>query len=346
MRAPVTAVVSYRFRAKLSRQWVGFAALVVLLGLLGGLSMAAVAAGRRTQSAFPAFFASTNPSDLQVATGLYNPQQGQTTGYVPSVVAGLARLPQVKRVESLAAVNLLPLTPAGEVPQGDGLSAGLLTASVDGELFDQDRLTVAAGRLPNPNRPNEIVVNGSNPSPRLLARLGLPGDSLRLGETLRLGVFTNIQASRPDFPSDSIKPIRVVSATIVGIGARQNTEVVRDDADTQGDSSTIVFTPALARQLLSCCVLNTYTGLQLKGGARDVPAVEREMSLLPNPIGVTVTAPLPATVINKAEEATKPESIALGAFGGIAGLATLVICAQAAGRQVRSGRRDAEVLRA
>jgi hypothetical protein len=64
-------VASYRFRATFAHRWGGYLALVLLIGLLGGLAMGAVAAARRTQSSFHAFIASTNPSDLTLGTALY-----------------------------------------------------------------------------------------------------------------------------------------------------------------------------------------------------------------------------------------------------------------------------------
>jgi hypothetical protein len=51
-------------------------------------------------------------------------------------------------------------------------------------------------------------------------------------------------------------------------------------------------------------------------------------------------------VVAKAERAIKPESIALGVFGGIATLAALLIAAQLIGRQVRLGADDVGTLRA
>ena len=44
----------------------GYLALAVLIGLVGGVAMASVVAARRTDSSYPEFLASTNPSDLIV----------------------------------------------------------------------------------------------------------------------------------------------------------------------------------------------------------------------------------------------------------------------------------------
>jgi hypothetical protein len=58
----VLRVARFRFRATFTHRWAGYLGLVILIALTGGLAMGAIAAGRRTRAAFPAFLASTNPS--------------------------------------------------------------------------------------------------------------------------------------------------------------------------------------------------------------------------------------------------------------------------------------------
>ena len=48
--------------------------MALLIGLTGGTAMASIEAGRRTQSSYPTFLASTNPSDLTVS--VFNPGTG------------------------------------------------------------------------------------------------------------------------------------------------------------------------------------------------------------------------------------------------------------------------------
>jgi hypothetical protein len=60
-------VTWYRFATTFGRRWTGYLSLVLLIGLLGGIGMASVAAARRTQSSFATFLAHTNPSDLSVS---------------------------------------------------------------------------------------------------------------------------------------------------------------------------------------------------------------------------------------------------------------------------------------
>jgi len=56
----------YRYRATFA-DIAGYLIIVLLIGLIGGVAMASVSAGRRTQSSYPTFLASTNPSDLTMA---------------------------------------------------------------------------------------------------------------------------------------------------------------------------------------------------------------------------------------------------------------------------------------
>ena len=51
----VLRVARYRFRATIGQRWAGYLGLVILLGLMGGVAMGAVSAGRRTRASFPAF---------------------------------------------------------------------------------------------------------------------------------------------------------------------------------------------------------------------------------------------------------------------------------------------------
>ena len=87
LRARVIGVAWYRFRATLGRSWGGYASLVLLVALTGGIGMGSIAAARRTQASFSVFLKSTNPSDLQL-TGIYG----------PNISADLAKLPGVERV--------------------------------------------------------------------------------------------------------------------------------------------------------------------------------------------------------------------------------------------------------
>jgi hypothetical protein len=111
----VLSVAWYRFRVTFGGRRGGYLTVVLLVGLVGGVAMGAVAAARRTQAAFATYLASTSPSDLTVLTGAYGPGPGKSAGYDPALVGKIARLPHVKRVESYAGLNMAGLAPSGAV---------------------------------------------------------------------------------------------------------------------------------------------------------------------------------------------------------------------------------------
>jgi len=328
----VFGVAWYRFRATFRGQWGGYVVLVLLIGLLGGLAMGAAAAARRTQSSFPAYLASTNPSDLGLATSVYDPSS-DSPGYDPSIVRKIAGLPHVKQVESWAGLNILPLGPNGAPTGQGGASAGGGSGSVDGLYFNQDRLTITEGRIANPARADEFITSA----------VGARQFGWRVGDVVSFGIYTNAQTMLPGFGTASVPPYRHVNVRLVGL-ANGSGDVVVDDVDA-GSSGGGQFTPALTKPLLSCCVPVSGVGIQLDRGSRDVAAVEAEIERAAGP-GAVPTFTVTSIVETKAERAIKPESIALGVFGGIVALAVLLIGGQAIGRQLRRDADDLDVLRA
>ncbi len=329
----VARVAWYRFRATFRRRRAGYASLAVLIALVGGVAMAAVAGARRTQSSFPAVWASTNPSDLGGSTGLLNPTLGQQA-YDPVLLARIAHLPHVTHTDSSAGLNVLPLDRNGAPVQLAALPSapGNGYGSIDGFGFDHDRLLVTQGRLPDPRRADEFAVTA------LIAQeLGM-----RVGDTVPVGIYTNAQAALPGFGTAQVAPHARLTVRLVGIVV-VNTAVVEDDSDAGTNAALDVFTPALTRPYLGCCVNYTSTGIKVDRPS-NIGAVAADVgALLPKGFPPVVpTASTPA----KAERAIEPDAIALGVFGGIAALAALLIAAQVVGRQFGLDDRDRAVLRA
>lgn len=296
--------------------------MVVLIGLVGGLAMGAVAAARRTQSSFPAFLASTNPSDMSVFTG-------------PVPVKVLARLPHVKRVESADVLNAAQLGPNG-APVSHGGSAGQVfsVGSVDGLFFNQDRVTVVDGRMANPRLAGQAVV--TEEAAHLLG--------LHVGETVPVGFYTSAQMSSPGSGTAAVQPRARIDIKIVGLVVL-NSAVVQDDAE-RSISALVILTPALTSRVAQCCGDGlAQFGLRLDRGSSEVSTVETEVErLLPAGVGFYVSV----TSVSEAEaqRAIQPESLALGVFGGIAVLAALLIAGQVIGRQLRRGTGELGILRA
>ena len=319
MNQSVLRVSGYRFRATFGRRRGAYLSLVLLIGLVGGLSMGALAAARRTESSFPTFLASTNPSNLSLGTALYDPALGFTSGYDGPLVAKISRLPHVRRAESYADIYSVPIGPDGQPTKAAANANMNVEGSVDGLFFDQDRVIVVEGRMADPNRTDEVMMTVA-----AARELGL-----HVGQTVPWGTYENSQFSS----TTGVPPPPVLHEDLTLVGTViLNNEVVQDDIDANGPT-TAVLTPALTRRLLDCCSNFSFTSLQLDHGSRDVAVVEAEIervipSVLPYDFYDT------SIDVTKAQNTIKPEAIALGVFGLIAALAAILIAGQVIGRQL------------
>jgi hypothetical protein len=320
----------YRLRATFGHRRSGYLGLVLLIGLVGGVALGSAAAARRTASSFPVFLASTNPSDLGVvyASDYY--------AGLPPFARAVTHLPQVRWAKMGVEFAADVLSPDG-APTKASLASGLgvgTVGSVNGLYFNQDRVTVTRGRMADPLRPDQVMVNAQ--AARVLG--------LHVGSVVPMGFYTNAQAETPAYGTPRLRPVVRIQARIVGL-AEFNTAVVQDDIDRP--QGYLLLTPALTRVLLTDHASGGITlyGLQLDHGARDVAVVEREIN---SELGNTGQAQFHVASVNEAQtqSAIEPDSIALAAFAVIAGLAALLISAQAIARQIRAGRDDARVLRA
>ena len=321
----------YRFRATLPRRWSGYLALTLLIGLVGGVAMASMTAARRTDSSYPGFLAGTNPSDLIV-----QPNGGCCTYQdVLHFLAKIAGLRHVKQVETAISVNAAAITPRGGI--GTVLQSEVQLISSNDRLFsDQDRVTIGRGRAVNPAHPDEVVA-----STRAASLL-----NLHVGSHVPVGVWSGTQKTIAPF-------YRKLDLTVVGIGVF-NTQVLQDDIDS-GRTGFLLGAPALAREFASCCSSDAYVGLKLTGGSRDDTAVAQEYEHLENTSSFYArrgAQPLQVLQVYntsdieaEAQRAIRPEAIALGVFGVIAGLAALLIGVQSISRQLQAGAGDTEILR-
>ncbi len=329
MRTSAARVVWYRLRTTFARDWGSYLGLVVSIGLIGGIAMGSITAARRTQSAYPAFLAATNASDLTMST--YGVTNGSSaSNYSPKVTKEIARLPDVKRVESWVGAQIVPLEPNGAPNLTSPVNP---VGSVDGLYFDEDRATPVVGRMANPRRPDEFVSTA-------LAAHSL---GLHVGQLVPMGVYSSNQFSSPDFGTPRVAPELKLDMRLVGIVVFNN-GVIEDDTDRL--PTNLLFTPALTSTLLAHgAEQGTWYGMQLTHGSRDIPAVEEALiRLLPS--GSDANFNVSSLTETKVERAVKPESIALGVFGVIAALAALAIAALAISRQLRSADEDIQVLRA
>jgi energy-converting hydrogenase Eha subunit A len=320
-------VAWYRFGATFRRRWGGYLAIVLLIGLLGGIAMGSIAAARRTQSAYPAFLASTNASTLTMST--YGVTNGSAANnYLPALTRKITNLPGVRLVQSWVGVGVVPLERDG----APNLSSPINTVgSVNGLYFDEDRATPVAGRMADPRRIDEFVTTTA----------GARALRVHVGQVIPMGVYGATQFGEPGFGTPRVPPQRKLHMRLVGIVVFNN-QVIQDDADRY--PTNVLFTPALTRMLLASSAQGTWYAMQLAQGT-SIPALE-ETLLHVLPSGSDANFSLTSIDETKVERAVKPESIALGVFGAIAALAALAIGALAISRVLRSDEEDLNVLRA
>jgi hypothetical protein len=318
-----TRVGWFWFRANFARRWANYLTIVLLVGSIGGLALGSVAAARRTQSSYNTFLTSTNPSDLTM------------TVYAPNIASDLAHLPYVRHVGvSSYSVNAFPAGRHGLPAFPEALENGTVigSGSLVGEYFTEDRVALLAGRRANPKKANEFMADA------LAAR----AMGWHVGESIRMYFYTDAQSGEPSFGVTKITPTVSLTMHLVGT-IEPNDDVLLDEVDRKPE--LLIFTPALTRQIVNNKVhYNTYA-LQLDHGVSDISAVEREI-VTALPPGTTYTFHVNSAIAAEVNRSLEPESISLGVFGLIAGLAALIIAGGLIARGLEREGEDFDILRA
>ena len=153
--------VRLAFRAELRRRWRSWLAIAILISVVGGLVLAATAAGRRTESAFPRFVAAHGFDALV---------------YAAQPVPKLAKLPGVASVTKLVGpANGQPTCSSCTHPINPNDFSVVVTPSNARSPF-----ILVSGRLPNPSEPDEV-----------LASFNLQQDEgVQLGSVIRVPFYT------------------------------------------------------------------------------------------------------------------------------------------------------------
>jgi hypothetical protein len=320
---PVIHVAWYWLRVNFKRRRTNFLIVTLIIGLLGGIAIGSLAAARRTESSFQVFLKHTNPSDIGLLL------------YAPNETAALSRLPFVKHVETMSYnVFALPAGKAGAPRQLPAFESGDVVpiGSLNGEYFNQDKVAVIQGRMADPHRADEFVLTAA--AERLLG--------WHVGKTVPMYFYTTAQAQLPGIGTAKVKPTLRLEMHLVGIVVFNN-EVVLDEVDRY--PTFMLFTPRLTRQFAASGMDYDDYNLQLQHGARDVPAVEREI-IAAIPKGTTYQFHVTSVVTAQVARSIEPEAIALGVFGLITLLATLIIAGGLVMRSLQSDDGDMETLRA
>jgi hypothetical protein len=325
-------VASYRFRATLGRRWGGYVSLMLLIALVGGLSMASLAGARRTDSSFPIYLASTHPSAMQILTAFDDPAFGLTSGYNAKLDEEISRLPLVQQsataigfdgnIDLNGVKGVHPHSIAGETPP---------TVIGGSQYLTLDRATLVSGHLFDSNRPDEAVINA-----QAAREMGV-----HIGSVIQVPFYTDKEStSNYNGPPFMFPKITIVGEIVI------NSTVVQDEISALG-SSVVMMSPKLTDELKTCCAYYTGLAVTLRGGTANVSRLRAEVAKI-DPLAKTgITGGNSASqVLAKAQQEIKPEAIALGVFGLIAGLAVLLIGGLTIGRMTRTGAAEMRTLHA
>ena len=346
---PVVQAVWMAARAQLRRRWGATVALVLLVGLAGGVVLAAVAGASRTETAMKRFVAYSRPEDAYVVVngpvpaggGLAGPPAGFTDAQIQAYIAktlsdraAVVRLPQVAEAGRSPYMFLSPDKAGREL---GGINP---FATADAHAFrTMDRPRVLQGRFARLDRPDEAVVDDATARLRHLkvgSRVTMWSFSSEQNTTVAIGGFGKIPA--PEGPPYTFSIVGIVRspadvnvppATVVG------------DAIYQG-AGGLVLTPAfLARFAQDQGVpYETLPGIEgfrirLRHGLADAPAFVRALPALDvKPEDVHIGGSEIQNAGDKAQGAIHLEAIALLLFAGLAALAAQLVVGQALARQV------------
>lgn len=328
MTATALRVSWYRLRSTSGRRLGGYLSLIVLIALIGGVAMASIAAGRRTQSSYQAFLRSTNPSDLSVAVF------GPTGQLVGNLTDQLRHLPGVSQIHTALAPTVFRIEPDG-APDLAVVSNVTALSSADGEFVDQDRLALVSGRRADQARPDEGLVDPT--AARLLG--------LHVGSVVPIGLYAPGQLASPKFGTAAVAPAYRINMRVVGV-VEANNQLIEDDIDKA--YGAVFLTAAFAHQAAAVdpgVLAPAGYEIQLDQGRRGVPAAEAEIAKVV-PTNAQAQFHLVSRAVANVELALRPESLAIAGFGAIAALVALVIGIQELSRQIRAEDTDREVLRA
>jgi len=291
--------VRLAIRAEFRHRWRSWATIAVLISVVGGLVLAALAAGRRTENAFPRFVAA-HGFDAAV--------------YAAQPVPKLAELPEVTSVTTLAGPYSGQPTCDCTHPISPNNFSVLVTPSKGRSPF-----VLVSGRLPNPSHPDEV-----------LASFNLQRDEgVQLGSVIRVPFYTRAQASALfNNPSGLLKPQGpTVAFRVVGFEATE-TEFPFGGSTPSYD---LYATPAFAGTVVPRTGVSYLYLVNLRHGAADLPRFDTAASHL-SAAGVLgyQNEDTPAASV---ESSIHPQAIGWWILAALAALVGLAVVGQALARQ-------------
>lgn len=312
------AALWLHLRAELRRRWPAWLAVVLLIGVVGGLVLGSVAGARRTATAFPRMLEATDAAHVNI-----NPDLGAESVLSVDDVAALPGVSAVSALDGVAAVLL------GADGEPDFIPMTLAQRDA-AALVDFDRPRVLEGELFDPADPTHVMITHD-----VAERNGIgAGDAVTVGTTTLDDLEAWEEAGAEGFPPVTPREALVTAVVVTADG------VVKDEVFAFG---MVILSHAFAeRHDLTPFYYSML--VHLDGGTDSVPALREEVrALVPDEVIEFRTLSALAETV---ERGARPHVLALLAFAAVMGLAGLVVCGQAVTRQLLLLVDDASSLRA
>jgi hypothetical protein len=319
-----------RARAELRQRWRAMLLLAVLVGVAGGVVLAAVAGARRTATVTDRFLAWHRGTNVAVGV------QGVDTEAV-------RRLPMVADVAEGGYLVLVPAGPSGG-PDPDAFGQINPYVGLGPWPGDSNRPLLVAGRLPSPERPLEAAVDETLADRR----------RLRPGDTLRMWGYTPAQVEQVGQDLRGLGEVGPLGGafdlTVTGI-IRTPFDLAPVPAGQDVawlGSEELYLPPAFWRaHRARVATLGGGFEVRLRNGLRDLDAFAAAVRRLPGGGGADVYANSDAErTVRKLERAIRLEVAAQLVFAGLAGLTGLFVVGQSIARQAQLDAGDHPALRA
>lgn len=352
--AALMGLVWIRARAELRSSWRSTMALILVLGIGGGVVLTAFAGARRTDSAMQQFVNFSEPDDGAFLFGNVN-----NPPVAPGMPArSLELLPGEQRVVDLPQVAehfqmpYLYLTSSRSGFSGASLNA---IGASDSSLFRSvDRPMVVAGHLPNPRHPYDVAIN----------ELAGKFHHLHIGSSVRLYSYSlaqsgngrltsTIETDRP-MPAGPTFKVRVVAVVRFPQDVNAAPQLASAQDVSYEGQQNLYLTPAFLQRLAERLGISVhqipninFVGVRLRHGAADWNSFAAEATAA----GAGQVFASPGNVFDirssaaSAQRGIHLEVVALVIFGAIAALVTLLLLGQALARMAALERGEYSVLR-
>jgi hypothetical protein len=318
-----TRAVALVARSSTRRRLGSLVLLALLTALVTGVVLAGVAGAHRSATVLDRYREATNQADVGVGIYPHSTTGSTLTGATATEATTLVRgIPGVRDAASVA--NYLGM------PDRPGVGKNfVIVAGPDGRYGTEvNRALVTDGRMPNPDRADEVALN--EPAARAL-HLGA-GDRFSV-RTLTPAAFQRLIANEPIEIDGPVIPLRVVGVVRLG-----------DDlqGSTQQSSPLALATPAFGRAYDGKVAVNGSTTVVRIDDPAAVDRLRTAVAGFPDSSVATAAQ----SWLDTTRAAVGVVVVALLVFAAAALLAGSIAVGQAVSRQVSAGSGDLRVVRA